>query len=260
MFIKDSAILFRLHFIRMETEPQNLRNFAHNHERIGVDLFYDTAKGGHLSAADHADQHTPLVLRVHTLRRDGRDASAELLHQRRSDLVGLVGDDTEFDCGVEPVRDRFVRLTFYVRFKGRHHNGKQGSAENEFVGARISFVKNEYGAPDNDAVDHKDDPCNRGSVDFLLNHNRRNIRSARTAADLKGERRCQTDAKPCCKRGENFLSARTEFNDEMLGQYLFEKEEEQGLQTDIHRGKDGKPLFHKEEGKRNERKVESKKY
>ena len=60
--------------------------------------------------------------------------------------------------------------------------------------------------PDDNGVDDKEHPSDRGGREFLLNDNGDNITAARRAAQLKDDGKCRTEAKRRCDGCKNFRS------------------------------------------------------
>lgn len=246
-----------LELFGVEPKSQHLGHVGHDGEGVGIDFLHDAAQGGNLSAVDDAYEHRMGLLGVHTDGRERRDAAAELAHQRLRHFFGLVGDDSEFPCRLEAVEHGFVGLAFYVRFERRHHDGEQSHTQIDLAVGVVSGLEHEQGRADDDAVEAEDRPCDGVGVDFLLNHDCRDVRTPRTAADLKGERHGRADANPGCQRRKNFCTAFAERDLEVLNDgQTFPQEHPEGLQTDIQNGENGEPLFDDEEGKRHERQVE----
>ena len=232
----------------MEAQPVYLRNVADRRERIGIDLLNQTLERGNLSSADDAHEHRVGNLGIHPRRRQGRYASAKLFHDGNRHLFLLVRNDFEFNGGLEAVGQRFVYLALYVRFKNREHNRQQ-------VDGNVNFRSVEYeeGRRDYHRVDGEQYPCNTACRKLLLNKYRQDVAAARTAARLQGEHDCRTKAQRGCNRSEQSVSVPRKYN---LETDLFKDGKPNGLECDVDRGQNCKPLFYVKEGEDDEGRVQ----
>ena len=86
-----------------ETKPQNLGRFGSYGKGIGVNIAHNFLQGCHLSTANYANQHCVRNLRIHTRCGQGGNAAAQFVHNRVCHFFGFIGNDTEFNGGLESV-------------------------------------------------------------------------------------------------------------------------------------------------------------
>ena len=186
-------------------------------------------------------------MRIHPRRGDGSDAPAQLGNDGERHFVGLVGDDSEFDRGMEAVGDGIVYLAFDVLFAGGHDEGQ--NALHGVPGHAID----KKGGGDDDAVDHEDHPGDGGRGKFFLHHHGDDVRSARAPARFEAERYRDADSDAAGKRREDFFRKHQRGNVQP-----FQKHEENGLQNYVGESEEREFLFHHEKGEHEEGKVDEK--
>lgn len=175
---------------------------------------------------------------VHARRGDGGDAATELRDNREGHFLGLVGDDAEFDCGMESVGDGVVHLAFDVLLARGHDEGQDAGRD-----VPVHFIDEEGGC-DDDTVEDKDHPGDRGSGKLFLYHDRDDVHTARASAELKRKRDGRPDPDTARQGSEYFF-----FENQLRHIQMFHDGQPNRLHDDVEHGKDCKLFLHAKEGK-----------
>ena len=222
---------------REKAESQNLRYVGHYRERIGIHFLDDPPERRDLPPVNDADEHGVRLLGVHARRGQRGHAAAQSGDDRQRHFLRLVGDDPEFDGGMEAVGDGVVRLALDELFARRHDEGED--ARRRVAGDAVD----EEGGGDDETVEEKEHPGDGVGGEFLLHDDGDDVHAPRTAAQFQrdGDRRADADAARQ-RREDLFVKFQPRHAQP------FHQREEHRLQYDVRQGQQGKFFLDEKKG------------